>query len=66
MLTAQMIKDKAKELGATVCGIGCVYDESDIQRDPRMILPIPQTVAPSSFALSFIICAVSIRSFFLS
>ena len=26
MLTSQMIKDKAKELGATLCGIGRIYD----------------------------------------
>lgn len=39
MLTAEMIKQKAKELGATVCGIGKIYDEENIQRDPKMILP---------------------------
>lgn len=38
MLTAEMIKQKAKELGATVCGIGKIYDEENIQRDPKMIL----------------------------
>lgn len=51
MLTAQMIKDKAKELGATVCGIGCVYDESDIQRDPRMILPNAKCIIGLGFAI---------------
>ena len=39
MLTAEHIKQKAKELGATVCGIGRVYDEENLQRDPKMILP---------------------------
>ena len=39
MLTAEIIKQKAKELGAAVCGIGKIYDEPDIQKDPRMILP---------------------------
>lgn len=39
MLTAEHIKQKAKELGATVCGIGRVYDEENPQRDPKMILP---------------------------
>lgn len=39
MLTAEIIKQKAKELGAAVCGIGRVYDEPDPQRDPRSILP---------------------------
>lgn len=39
MLTSEMIKQKAKELGASVCGIGKVYEESDPQKDPRQILP---------------------------
>ena len=39
MLDAKMIKDKAKELGATFCGIGKVYNEDNPQRDPKMILP---------------------------
>ncbi len=39
MLTAELIKQKAKELGATICGIGQVYDEKNPQRDPKMILP---------------------------
>ncbi len=39
MLTSEMIKEKARELGATVCGIGKVYDEPDAGRDPRQILP---------------------------
>jgi len=39
MLTSQIIKQKAKELGAAVCGIGALYQEPDPQRDPRSILP---------------------------
>ncbi len=39
MLTAEIVKQKAKELGATVCGIGKVYKEENPQRDPKMILP---------------------------
>ena len=39
MLTAEIIKEKAKQLGAAVCGIGQVYEEADPQRDPRSILP---------------------------
>ncbi len=39
MLTSEMIKNKAKELGATICGIGRIYEEPNPQRDPRMILP---------------------------
>ena len=38
MLTSEMIKAKARELGASVCGIGRVYDEPDAQRDPKQIL----------------------------
>lgn len=39
MLTSKQIKEKAKELGASVCGIGKIYAEENPQRDPRMILP---------------------------
>ena len=39
MLTAELIKQKAKELGATICGIGKVYEEENPQKDPKMILP---------------------------
>ena len=38
-MNAQDIKAKARELGATVCKIGKVYDEPNPQRDPKMILP---------------------------
>ncbi len=38
-MNAQDIKRIARELGATVCKIGKVYDEPNPQRDPRMILP---------------------------
>ena len=37
MLTAEIIKEKAKQLGAAVCGIGQIYEETDPQRDPRSI-----------------------------
>lgn len=39
MLTSKLIKAKARELGATICGIGKIYKEDNLQRDPRMILP---------------------------
>ncbi len=38
-MNAQDIKKKARELGATVCKIGKIYDEPNPQRDPKMILP---------------------------
>ncbi len=41
MLTAEMIKAKAKELGAVLCGIGDIkhFEGDDIQRNPLSILP---------------------------
>ncbi len=50
MLTSEIIKQKAKELGATVCGIGRVYDEPDARRDPRMILPDAKCIIGFGFA----------------
>ncbi len=50
MLTAQMIKDKAKELGATLCGIGKIYDEPCSGRDPLMILPNAKCIIGFGFA----------------
>lgn len=51
MLTAEMIKQKAKELGASVCGIGGVYDEPDPQRDPRQILPNAKSIIGFGFVV---------------
>lgn len=51
MLTAELIKQKAKEFGASVCGIGRVYDEPDPQRDPRMILPAAKCIIGFGFAV---------------
>lgn len=51
MLTSAMIKEKAKELGATVCGIGKVYEESNPQRDPKMILPNAKCIIGFGFAV---------------
>ena len=41
MITAAMIKEKAKELGAGVCGIGDIkhFIGDDPQRNPLSILP---------------------------
>ena len=41
MLTAESIKQKCIELGADICGIGDIvlFEGTDPQRDPRMILP---------------------------
>ncbi len=38
-LNKEAIKKIAKDLGAAVCGVGEIYNEPDIQRDPKMILP---------------------------
>ena len=51
MLTSAIIKEKAKELGATVCGIGKIYDEPNPQRDPRMILPDAKCIIGFGFAV---------------
>ena len=51
MLTSLDIKKKAKELGATVCGIGQIYDEPNPQRDPRSILPGAQCIIGFGFAV---------------
>ena len=51
MLTYDIIKAKAKELGASVCGIGRVYQDSNPQRDPLMILPHAKTVIGFGFAI---------------
>jgi epoxyqueuosine reductase QueG len=49
MLTSALIKQKAKELGATVCGIGRVYDEPNPQKDPKMILPEAKSIIGFGF-----------------
>lgn len=51
MLTSQMIKEKARELGATLCGIGKVYDEPNKGKDPYMILPSAKCIIGFGFAV---------------
>ncbi len=51
MLTSARIKERAKELGATLCGIGRVYEEPNPQRDPRMILPKAKCIIGFGFAV---------------
>ena len=51
MLTSEMIKQKARELGASVCGIGRVYDEPDAQRDPKQILPNAKCIIGFGFVV---------------
>ena len=51
MLTSLDIKKKAKELGATVCGIGKIYEETNPQRDPRSILPDAKCIIGFGFAV---------------
>ncbi len=46
-----MIKEKARKLGASVCGIGKVYDEPNPQRDPKMILPKAKAIIGFGFAV---------------
>lgn len=51
MLTAEKIKEKAKELGATVCGIGKIYEEKNPQRDPLKILPNAKCIIGFGFLI---------------
>ena len=51
MLTSNDIKKKAKELGATICGIGRVYEEENPQRDPKMILPNAKSIIGFGFII---------------
>lgn len=51
MLTSESIKTRAHQLGASVCGIGKVYDEPDPRRDPRMILPAAKAIIGFGFAV---------------
>lgn len=51
MLSSEFIKKKAKELGASVCGIGKIYCEENPQRDPKMILPGAKCIIGFGFAV---------------
>ncbi len=53
MITAEIIKAKAKELGAAVCGIGSldIFKGEDIQKDPKMILPNAKCIIGFGFAV---------------
>lgn len=51
MLDSRMIKERARELGASVCGIGKIYDEPDIGRDPRQILPSAKCIIGFGFVV---------------
>lgn len=51
MITSEIIKQKAKELGASVCGIGRIYNEENPQRDPKMILPNAKCIIGFGFAV---------------
>lgn len=53
MLTSEFIKQKAKELGASVCGIGTldIFENESPQRDPKMILPNAKCIIGFGFAV---------------
>lgn len=51
MLTSELIKAKAKELGATLCGIGRIYRDENPGRDPLMILPSAKCIIGFGFAV---------------
>ena len=53
MITAEIIKKKAAELGAAVCGIGSldIFEGENIQKDPKMILPNAKCIIGFGFAV---------------
>ncbi len=51
MLTSKAIKEKARDLGASVCGIGRIYEADNLQRDPKMILPKAKSIIGFGFAV---------------
>ena len=51
MLTSEAIKERARQLGASVCGVGKIWEEKDPKRDPRMILPKAKCVVGFGFAV---------------
>lgn len=53
MLNAEMIKKKAEQLGASVCGIGKldIFKDENIQRDPKMILPNAKCIIGFGFSV---------------
>lgn len=50
-MTSIDIKKKAKELGATICRIGKIYDEPNPQRDPLKILHNAKCIIGFGFAV---------------
>ena len=53
MLTSEIIKQKAKELGAAVCGIGDInnFVPESLQRDPKAILPSAKSIIGFGFTV---------------
>ena len=51
MINAEIIKNHAKKLGASVCRIGKIYKEDNPQRDPKMILPNAKCIIGFGFAV---------------
>lgn len=53
MLTSEIVKRRAKELGVTVCGIGSldIFEGENIQKDPKMILPNAKCIIGFGFAV---------------
>ena len=49
LINSEIIKQKARELGATVCRIGKIYEEDNPQRDPKMILPAAKCIIGFGF-----------------
>lgn len=51
MLTTEMLKKRAYELGASLCGVGRVYKDENPGRDPYMILPKAKSIIGFGFSV---------------
>lgn len=51
MLNSDIIKEKAQELGAAVCGIGRIYKDEDPRHDPLIILPKAKCIIGFGFVV---------------
>lgn len=53
MLTSEYIKEKAKEYGASVCGVGSldIFEGEIPERNPKLILPNAKTIIGFGFAV---------------
>lgn len=53
MLTTELIKEKAREYGASICGVGSLtlFEREDPSMDPKQILPAAKAIVGFGFAV---------------